>query len=413
MKKTLISMILALVLLASMCPTVLAQEPTTVTFISNNLGYEELLQEYIDKWNAENADLQIELFLGSGTPDEYWTQLSTAFAADNAYDIYMMSPSYFQQYIENGMCMELDAWFEGTEGWYDYAIEDVTRDGHIYGFPAFNDLMALYVNMDMLNACGIEEAPRTWAEMIETASAVANQLDIYGFVQSITFEGFGQFEWYPVLWSTGADLLTGDEVITNKEGLVKALQFWRDIINSDGGCMDMAPSADYFINELCCMMVGGQWHLNNFIEAQEDGNMDFNWTVVTYPTETKADTPYTVMGGWKYCVYPQGKNPERCADFLKWLMNDTDFMGVAAEYFLKWAPKQSVVESLSFYDEGGMKLFKENVINVANKGMEPAYGSLELTAIGDALTAALFDSSLSCEEIADKLEADLTALQQD
>ena len=410
MKRTLLSLALILTLTLAACPALADGEATRVTFISNNLGYEDLLQQYIDRWNGENPDLQVELFVGSGSPDEYWTQLSTAFAANNAYDIYMMSPSYFQQYIENGMCKELDAWFEGSQGWYDYAINDVTRNGHIYGFPAFNDLMAVYVNLDMLKQCGIEQAPRTWAEMIDVASRVANQLGVYGFVQSITFEGFGQFEWYPVLWSTGADLLVGDEVIRNKEGLVKALSFWRDLINSDGGCMDMAPSSDYFINELCAMMVGGQWHLNDYIKAAGEGNMDFEWTVIPYPTETLEDTPFTVMGGWKYCVYPQGKNPDRCADFLKWLLDESDFQGVAAEYFLKWAPKQSVVESLDFYDQGGMKLFKDNVINVASKGMEPAYGSLQLTAIGDALKAALFDPSLSCEQIADKLEADLTAL---
>ena len=103
MKKTILALLLAVIMILGMCPA-LAEEPTTVTFVSNNLGYEDLLQEYIDQWNAANPDLQVELYVASGSPDEYWTQLSTAIAGGNAYDIYMMSPSYFQTYIDNGLC---------------------------------------------------------------------------------------------------------------------------------------------------------------------------------------------------------------------------------------------------------------------------------------------------------------------
>ncbi|MGI6168937.1 MAG: ABC transporter substrate-binding protein [Christensenellales bacterium] len=397
----------------SALPISMAEDVSNVVFISNNLGYEELLQEYIDTWNASNPDLQVELYTGSGTTEEYWTQLSAAFAAGNGYDIYMMSPSYFQQYIDNGMCLELNDWFEDSEGWYDYAINDVTRNGNIYGYPAFNDLMALYVNTDLLEKYGysLPDVTYTWDEFIEICSTIAEGEGLYGFMQSIIFEGYGQFEWYPELWCAGGDILTGDEVLTNKEGVKKALGFWRDIINSPGGCPDMGQSVDYFINKMCFSFVGGQWNLNNLNDAEEEGVLDINWTVLPYPTETKEDTPYTVMGGWKYCVYKDGKNPGRCADFLKWLLDESDFQGVAAEHFLKWAPKQSVVESLDFYDEGGMKLFKDNIINKANKGMEPAYGSLELAAIGDALEAALFDASASLDDIVDKLEADLNELR--
>lgn len=409
MKKTILALLLAVIMILGMCPA-LAEEPTTVTFVSNNLGYEDLLQEYIDQWNAANPDLQVELYVASGSPDEYWTQLSTAIAGGNAYDIYMMSPSYFQTYIDNGLCYPLDAWFEGSEGWYDYALADVTRnEGHIWAYPAFNDLMAIYVNVDMLKECGIEELPSTYDEFITAASTVANELGVYGFQTSITFEGYGQFEWYPVMWGAGGDLLTGEEVITNKEGVVKALQFWRDMANSEGGCLDMACSADYFINELVCMMPIGQWMLNDINKNADQ--IDFEWTVIPYPVPEEGDTPYTVMGGWKYCVYPKGKNPDRCADFLKWLLDESDFQGVAAEYFLKWAPKQSVVESLPFYDEGGMKLFKDNIIANTNKGMEPAYDSLQLQVIGDALNAALYDTSISCEQLVDTMGTELNALK--
>jgi len=408
MKKTLLAMFLSLIVAVGAC-SAFAEEVTTVTFISNNLGYEELLQEYIDKWNADNLDLQIEMYVGSGNTDEYWTQLSTAIAAGNAYDIYMMSPSYFQQYINNGLCYELDKWFEDSEGWYDYAINDVTRNGHVYGYPAFNDLMAVYINVDMLKKCGIEELPRTYEEFIATASTVANELGVYGFQTSITFEGYGQFEWYPVLWGAGGNILTEEGIVTNKEGVEKALQFWRDIANSAGGCLDMAANIDYFINELVCMVPTGQWCLNNLIASEDQ--IDFEWTVIPYPVPNADDTPWTVMGGWKYCVYPEGKNPDRCADFLKWLLDESDFQGIAAEYFLKWAPKKSVVDALSFYDEGGMKMFKDNIIANTNKGMEPAYSSLELQAIGDALMAALYESSIPCSQLVDTLEAELTALQ--
>jgi len=408
MRKTLASLALVLVLTLSMLSGAASAE--TLTFMSNNLGHEDILQKYIDQWNAANADTQIELVMGSGTPDEYWGQLSTAFAGGEGYDIFMMSPSYFQEYIDNDMCYVLDDWFKGTDGWYDYAINDVTRDGHIYAFPAFNDLMGMYVNLDMLAECGITEVPNTWDEVIETAKTVANKLGVYGFVNSITFEGYGQFEWYPILWSTGADFLTDEGVIKNRQGVVDALSFWRNISNSEGGCLDTQPLTDYFINKLMCMYPVGQWALND-LENPEKAP-DFKWTVVAYPTQNEGDTPYTVMGGWKHVVYSKGKDPKRAADFLKWLMNDTKFQADVANGNLKWAPKKSVVDTEEVYNKGGMKMFKDNIIAKANVGMEPSYNSLELSAIGDALEAALFDTSVSIDSVVDTLEKTLTDLQK-
>ncbi len=119
-------------------------------------------------------------------------------------DILMIDNPDLQQVANTGALAPLTDYGVDLEGLYSNLIDAGSFEGEVYGIAPGINGMALFYNVDMLEAAGVEP-PTTWAEVKDAAAKLTSD-GVYGIAFSAvaTEEGSWQFE--PWFWGAGADL---------------------------------------------------------------------------------------------------------------------------------------------------------------------------------------------------------------
>ena len=95
------------------------------------------LAKWVDQWNKENPDKQVQIrFFPFG---EYMdgTLLTTAFASGSGPDIFWASPGTFLQYAKGGVLADISDLFtpEAKQDFSQASIDAITIDGKQYAMP--------------------------------------------------------------------------------------------------------------------------------------------------------------------------------------------------------------------------------------------------------------------------------------
>jgi multiple sugar transport system substrate-binding protein len=203
-------------------------------------------------------------------------------------DILMIDNPDLQQVASTGALAPLTDYGVDLEGLYENLIDAGSLDGEVYGIAPGINGMALFYNVDMLEAAGVEP-PTTWAEVIDAAAALTSD-GVYGiaFSAPATEEGSWQFE--PWFWGAGADLSQLDS-----PEAVQALQFWVDLVESGYASRSVVTWSqgdvnDQFIAGNAAMMQNGVWNL----PALNEAGINYNVVPIPMPEGGAAPGP---MGG--------------------------------------------------------------------------------------------------------------------
>lgn len=116
----------------------------------------EVVSKYVNEFNATHDKIQVVASEATyGSVAEYTSSLAMSIAGgDSSYDLFSMSAADFNKYVSSGVAYCLDSHLKDNKDIKSYALDLVTRDGHVYGYPATNDTIGVYVNLDMLTASG-------------------------------------------------------------------------------------------------------------------------------------------------------------------------------------------------------------------------------------------------------------------
>ena len=94
------------------------------------------LKKYVEEYNSSQDKYHVS-FLAIPYEEYTTTKLATAFATNEAPDIFECSPAIINQYLDAGVCEPLDDIItdEIRNDFTDAAFDRVSRDGKIYGIP--------------------------------------------------------------------------------------------------------------------------------------------------------------------------------------------------------------------------------------------------------------------------------------
>ena len=203
-------------------------------------------------------------------------------------DLLMIDNPDLQQVASTGALAPLTDYGVNLEGLYPNLIEAGSLDGEVYGIAPGINGMALFYNVDMLEAAGVEP-PTTWAELKDAAAKLTKD-GVYGMAFSAvaTEEGSWQFE--PWFWGAGAELSQLDS-----PEAVQALEFWADLVSSGYASRSVVTWSqgdvnDQFIAGNVAMMQNGVWNLPTLNEA----GISYNVVPIPMPDGGAAPGP---MGG--------------------------------------------------------------------------------------------------------------------
>ena len=350
-----------------------------------------LFQTWVDEWNAQNAEVQVELTLFPTSDYVAGPVLTTAFASGTGPDIFLISPGKFLQYAEGGIAADLSDLFtpEFEEDLQPAALEAITVDDVPYAVPFEQEPVALYYNQDLFDEAGLE-VPSTWDELL-SVSATFKEQGITPIIVEPSPGPYQNFTWYPFLWSTGADAATADlsEATFDSEGTAQALDLWRTLIQEDYTPRTTSnTTADInstpFVSGNAAMWFGGVWAVK-FLSDYPDLNVG-----LAPPPAPEGQEPVSVYGGWTMMVNSRSANLEEAKAFVDWMWIESN------ERALEWAtttgvfsPRVSATEEgAEFFDQPIYSDFRDDIVPIARA--EPAYPADMVKIISDAIQAAMF-----------------------
>lgn len=354
-------------------------------------------QNMATEWNDSN-DTKVEFLSQPGDSVAYYNKLSTTFAAGQGPDMFLLSPSDFLRYSNNGLLLDLGPYLDPTTRADFYETVMTTRevDSKVYALPMEVEPMAMYYSIEAFDAAGIKGPPKTYEELLDVAARLTTN-DRYGVLFETAPGGYQVFTWYPFMWQGGGDITTedGKTGAFNTPGTLAALKLWQDAVakgvapreSLGGGAWNLSANlgAGY-----CAMQNCGIWGVAQM--RNEAPNVEYG--VFALPTPP-GGTPVTVAGGWAFVANAKSANRDAAGNFVNWALGaDTDS---SKGRILDWCtrvkadmvPRRSVaklaVESGAFAS-GPMKYFADELLPVARA--EPRCPPEVWQAITDAIQAA-------------------------
>jgi multiple sugar transport system substrate-binding protein len=299
----------------------------------------ESQQRIVDEFNAQSEDVAVTL--EQIPPGEVTdsAKLITAVRGGTGPDVYFLDRFIVAERAANGLLQDLTQLLEDNGAdpalgdHIGFAAAEATYNGAPFALPFDTDVRALYYNIDLLNAAGIDpepfdaaNGPMTWDAFKEAITA-ANTDNESGdnFAQMGFVPYFNQAWHYTYGFSWGADFFDEDacEVTPNTEEMIAAAQFVYD------WCAEMDPAkVQAFIQAAMrpgappqespwtqgrlASMVTGDWQIASNVNYAPD--MEYGITYI--PTPTEGGESATWAGGWSM-VIPQGaKEPDAAIKFM-------------------------------------------------------------------------------------------------
>ncbi|MCC6804602.1 MAG: ABC transporter substrate-binding protein [Anaerolineae bacterium] len=341
--------VLLSVVLVCVCglSAVSAQSPVTLTFWNywdGNNG--EVIQQLVDQFNAEHPDIQVEnTFFGWG---ELLPRIQTAAAGGEAPDIAAVDMAWVPLLASSGKVVTLDSYVDAAgidlSDFYPALLNVNKYGGELYGLPVSTNNLELFINNDLFTAAGLDPAapPTTWDELASMAQTCANPDEGVIGMELYTQPGEGltwQFQVY--LWQAGGAFLNEDNSAAafNTEAGLKALDFWRSLIDSGASSLDPWGAFD---QGKACMRMDGSWMVGGYASQTM-----FAFSTAPMPIP-EGGQPATNMGGEHLVIFGSDDAKQQAAfTFVQWLTSTE--MQVTWDEGTTFMPiRQSVADDAGF-----------------------------------------------------------------
>jgi multiple sugar transport system substrate-binding protein len=272
-------------------------------------------------------------------------------------------------------------------------------DGRIYGVPWASNCLALWYNVEMFEAAGLE-VPETWSELEEVARALTEG-DVLGLAISAIGHEEGTFQYLPWLLSSGGDINQMDSAgsIESMEfllGLVEDGLMSREIIN-----WTQADAQAQFAAERAAMMINGPWQF----AAMESAAPDLEFGIARVP---RADDGVhaSVLGGENLVITRVG-NVEASWEFVQWMSSPENSVrfNIGRGTF---SPRSDIDNEAVFADDPFMLAFAEALPDAQPRGPHPRWPEISnaiSTALHEVLTGqkdvatAMADAQATINEV--------------
>lgn len=189
----------------------------------------------ISKFNAENENIEVEAIY-AGSYDNTEQKVITALGVGDPPATWLPINSALQTFLGLDALADVTDKAKKTDIYQDFLpgfLETAVSDGKLYGLPFQPSTPVLYINKDAFKAAGIDKAPVTWADLLETAKALTlrenGELKRWG----VTIGG-GWHDWMFECYCRQNGLVpwTKESVLFDKPESVDALEFWVKMVKA-------------------------------------------------------------------------------------------------------------------------------------------------------------------------------------
>ena len=290
-----------------------------ITFVMANdtTGASEKL---LEAFNKEYPNIHVDVQMSSGASDDVKKGLMTSLAAgDTDPDVFACDIIWISQFAAAGWLKDVTEDLEARAD--DYLAGPLSTcyyNGKAYAYPDYTDVGLLYYRSDL-----IEEAPKTWDELVELSKQYQASGDVdYGFI-------FQEFQGEPTSCNTlefikqngGSDLTDGKFNFEN-ENTYEALSFIKSLI-ADGvspeSVLNSKPDDSNAIFQEGNALFMRNWTYSYGVLQSETSKVAGKVGVAALPTGPNGTESSGTLGGWNYAINAQTDEPEAAKIFVEFM----------------------------------------------------------------------------------------------
>ena len=249
-----------------------------------------------DWWVSFEEDFEaeydwIDLTVEVVSWNDIYTTVNTRISSGQAPDI--LNIDTFADYQADGLLLPVEDYIsdETYAKFYESFLEQSEVDGTIWAVPDLASARALYYNVDIFEAAGVE-VPTTWDELIDVCEALLEyDSSIYPWgVDMTTDEGQACFAYY--IWNNGGDFVDEDGNWTlNSEENVEAIEYIISLVEAGYTNSDPANDTRYDLQDMfgagqIAMVIGP----NSIPTYLEEGGYSVNYAVASIPANDGCDS---------------------------------------------------------------------------------------------------------------------------
>ena len=318
MKKRIFAAFLAMAMVGSMTTGVMASEgdKTEINVIAAEYGQntKEWWANFVDSFNTDNPDINLNVEVVSW--NDIYTVVNTRIQGNNAPDI--LNIDVFADYQADGLLLPAQDYVseETYAKMYPSFLEQSVVDDVVWAVPDLASARAMYYNIDILEAAGVE-VPTTWEELTAACEAIKAYDDsIYPWgIDMTTDEGQAAFAYYT--WNNCGGFVdeNGDWAL-NSDANVEAIEYAIGLVNSGYTNGDPANDTRYDLQD---MFGAGQVAMviapNSLPTYIADGGHEVNYGVAAIPSNGTESVSAGVMD--RFMCFDNGYTDEELAAITK------------------------------------------------------------------------------------------------
>jgi multiple sugar transport system substrate-binding protein len=370
------------------------------------------VQNLIKAWNAQHPQETVRLIeLPEDADSQRQQMVQNAQTKSDAYTVLNLDVVWTSEFAANRWIAQLPQNQFDMSKFLAPTVQTATYFNHLYAAPWKTDAGLLYYRKDLLKKAGINEPPKTWAEMQSDCQKVGKGVNCYA----------GQFDKYEGLTCNVSEAIdsAGGQIIDDKTGkpnvnTPQAKQgldflvngFKSGMIPKEAITYQEEPARRAFEkgNLLFLRQWPYQWALSNKKGSKVAGKFD----VAPLPGLNGPGSP--TLGGHDLAISQYAKNKATALDFIKYLVSeDTEKKNLLA------SSEAPTLASL-YSDPELLKKFpylptlKASLLNAKPRPKAVRYGDVT-AAIQEATYAALTGKQTSDQALA-SLQSKLGTLVQ-
>lgn len=293
-------------------PAVCSAEDVELNVIAAQYGQNtaEWWKGFVEDFNNDNPGIKLDVEVVSW--NDIYTVVNTRIQGNNAPDI--LNIDVFADYQADGLLLPAQDYVseETYAKMYESFLEQSVVDDVVWAVPDLASARALYYNVDILEAAGVE-VPTTWEELTAACEAIKAYDDsIYPWgIDMTTDEGQAAFAYYT--WNNGGGFVDEDgEWTLNSAENVEAVQYAVDLVNAGYTNTDPANETRYDLQDMFgagkIAMVIAPNSLPTYIA---EGGHEVNYAVASIPTNSGESVSAGVMD--RFMCFDNGYSDEELA----------------------------------------------------------------------------------------------------
>lgn len=350
-------------------------------------------EELIKKFENDNPDIKIDYTRTE--QDDFFEKLQVAMASGTGPDLYgMIIGSMMEQYAKFSVDMKetADKYWSGWESKInENAVGQCTaKDGTVAGMPLLTaGMTTLMYNKTLMDECGIDKVPTTYAELKDAAAKAKKQG--YVCVAAGAADDWVNSDWFVQAsneFENGAvyEAEKGERKWTD-QCFVDTMNAWQKLFTDgifEDGALGVATYPDardqYFFARKAVFFMTGSWHLG----PTSPTNSELNGTEIQAKKDVIGMEPFPSVSDSNeilgtsgvdvmICMNKDCKEQEAAMKFIEYLAN-----GEGQQYWVNYLQGSPVSNEISYTGEVDGELQQQSIDNV-NKYVSNAAGNRKIS----------------------------------